>query len=671
MKTLIKKTLLVLMVAFIAVFTLGVTSKVKAATVAKLHTSELVEGDYVIAYNNYAMKNTVSSSRLSYSTVEVLSNNSISNPDASIVWHIAPSGNYWTIYNASVNKYAASTGAKNKAQLLTSGSGDKALWTVSFENNTFEFVNKANAAAAVNKNLRNNGTFGFACYSTSTGGALSLYKVGEASSTESSIVIAGDSNVMLGNNVTLTATTTNTTSEVVWSSNDNAVATVVNGVVTPVKMGTVTITAKLADDETVFASHSIKVYPNNENPITVAEAIDVCNLAGSSNSPYKYTVVGTVSSDPTYNEQYNSYTFNLTDETGTIKVYSSVGEGTPVNGNNVSVNGNLILYSSTCEFNYNSTFEILVDSNLADFLENLNTINSYMSLAYEYKTTFKNVATSENKTISFTDTANRVSFSTSSQIWETNGLTVTNNKASSTSNVADYKDPVRFYKSSEIILSSDTAFTTVVFESSANDGSKASQQYLTLLENSLSSLNANYSTEGTTVTLTLAAPVNTLSFVAAGQVRLYTITTKCEGGEQTVYENAEFRIKCAVDSALTSLSGLTGDEEYDWGISVTANGQTKYYNSTSEFIVSDDENNKKYVIISLGDVLNEVTKAKTEFTVRAYVEIDGDKYVSNEFKTYSVESMIKEYNTNGKYSDYKTQIAPLVEVLSSLGCDVE
>ena len=37
-------------------------------------------------------------------------------------------------------------------------------------------MNKKNTVNNVNANLRKNGTYGFACYATSTGGALSLYK---------------------------------------------------------------------------------------------------------------------------------------------------------------------------------------------------------------------------------------------------------------------------------------------------------------------------------------------------------------------------------------------------------------------------------------------------------------------------------------------------------------
>ena len=144
-----------------------------------LYSGTITEGDYVIVYDGNAMNNTVSSSRFGYTAVTI-TGDKISNPPATIVWHIAPSGDYWTIFSADVNKYAASTGAKNKAQLLASGTDDKSLWTVS-GSSTYEFVNKANAAANVNKNLRQNGTYGFACYATSTGGALSLYKKVEQS----------------------------------------------------------------------------------------------------------------------------------------------------------------------------------------------------------------------------------------------------------------------------------------------------------------------------------------------------------------------------------------------------------------------------------------------------------------------------------------------------------
>ena len=142
-----------------------------------LFTGDLVEGDYIIYYDGYAMNTDVENGRLMYAEVTPESD-VITTSNAAIVWHIAKSGDYWTLYNAEADAYAASTGVKNKAQMLADGTDDMALWEVSDE---YEFVNKKNSDAGVNAYLRNNGTFGFACYSTSTGGALSLYKkVGDA-----------------------------------------------------------------------------------------------------------------------------------------------------------------------------------------------------------------------------------------------------------------------------------------------------------------------------------------------------------------------------------------------------------------------------------------------------------------------------------------------------------
>ena len=145
-----------------------------------LFTGNIEEGDYLIAYNNCAMKASVTSNRLSFSELTITDGViDASSVGSSLVWHISPSEDYWTIYNEFESKYASSTGTKNQAALSTD-IDDKAKWTIT-GSSTYEFVNKNNSASGVNSNLRKNGTYGFACYSTSTGGALTLYKVsGEA-----------------------------------------------------------------------------------------------------------------------------------------------------------------------------------------------------------------------------------------------------------------------------------------------------------------------------------------------------------------------------------------------------------------------------------------------------------------------------------------------------------
>ena len=143
----------------------------------ELYNGALTEGDYLLVYDGGAMNATVTSDRLGFVSVTA-TNNVITTTEASIIWHIAASGDYWTIYNAGENKYAAGTGAKNKAQMLADGTDDKSLWscTSTASSETYDFTNKQNTANSVNATLRKNGTYGFACYATGTGGALSLYK---------------------------------------------------------------------------------------------------------------------------------------------------------------------------------------------------------------------------------------------------------------------------------------------------------------------------------------------------------------------------------------------------------------------------------------------------------------------------------------------------------------
>lgn len=141
-----------------------------------LYSGQLTEGDYVIYYKTDALKaTTTSGGRISAQTTTV-SGDAITNPDETVVWHIAQTDDgYWTIYNEAANVYAAGTGSKNKATLLTSVT-DYAKWTPS-GTSAYEFVNKGNKAKGVNANLRWNSTsIGWATYSTSTGGAVSLYK---------------------------------------------------------------------------------------------------------------------------------------------------------------------------------------------------------------------------------------------------------------------------------------------------------------------------------------------------------------------------------------------------------------------------------------------------------------------------------------------------------------
>ena len=115
-------------------------------------------------------------------------------------------------------------------------------------------------------------------------------------------------------------------------------------------------------------------------------------------------------------------------------------------------------------------------------------------------------------TLSFANKAQRITYSTSKQVWEQNGIVFTNDKGSSTSNVGDYASPARIYASSKITVEvPGKLITKIVFVCN-------SSSYATAMKNSIG---AAATASGSNVTVTFATPVE--SFVVAkmtAQVRL-------------------------------------------------------------------------------------------------------------------------------------------------------
>jgi hypothetical protein len=65
-------------------------------------------------------------------------------------------------------------------------------------------------------------------------------------------------------------------------------------------------------------------------------------------------------------------------------------------------------------------------------------------------------------TLYFNDLANRVSFATTMQVWQQNGVTAINEKTSESSNLVSYYDPVRFYAKSKLTIQSKDMAKVVV-----------------------------------------------------------------------------------------------------------------------------------------------------------------------------------------------------------------
>ena len=175
-----------------------------AAVEYALFSGDIEEGDYVIYYDGKAMKNTIASNRFSYLSVAP-ANDKITNPDASIVWHIAQNNAYWTLYNESVNKYAGATGSNNQGKLVDANDAT-ALWSIS-GSETYNIVNKSQSDNSKNAYLRNNGTYGFATYAQGTGGPLSLYKKVDGQVAVVKPAILGDTYFLESSEVSMTCTT--------------------------------------------------------------------------------------------------------------------------------------------------------------------------------------------------------------------------------------------------------------------------------------------------------------------------------------------------------------------------------------------------------------------------------------------------------------------------------
>ena len=129
--------------------------------------------------------------------------------------------------------------------------------------------------------------------------------------------------------------------------------------------------------------------------------------------------------------------------------------------------------------------------------------------------------------LSFANKAQRTNYSTDKQVWEQNGITLTNNKSASTSNVGDYAKPARFYASSEIIIEAPGNITQMVATCSETT-------YTTALVNSVGT-GASYN--GNVVTIIPDEPSTTYTIATlTAQVQMYslTVTYLAESGPTTI-----------------------------------------------------------------------------------------------------------------------------------------
>ena len=222
----------------------------------------------------------------------------------------------------------------------------------------------------------------------------------------------------------------------------------------------------------------------------------------------------------------------------------------------------------------------------------------YTSLT-EDKTFYAVFATPEGGTtgvsLSFANTAQRTSYSTEQQIWEQNGITLTNDKGSSTSNVGDYANPARFYKNSSITIEYAYPMYKIVFDCNGDNN-----EHITNLAPSIDDDNVQVNQEGEIVTVEFNEPVESYTItLTEGQVRLDNLTiipiaysnyvTQCDDLPTPTYagpsiDKNELKVKCGDRSSMNSAAVITFDPttNYDLSLPITLTASEGFLVSTNK-----------------------------------------------------------------------------------------
>lgn len=223
-------------------------------------------------------------------------------------------------------------------------------------------------------------------------------------------------------------------------------------------------------------------------------------------------------------------------------------------------------------------------------------------------------------TITFDSTDKRTAYSTTAQVWEENGITVTNNKASSTTAVADYAKPARFYKSSQLIVAYDGM---IKIEFACN-----TTEYATNLKNSIG---ADATADGKVVTVTFAEPTDEFTIsLTGGQVRMDGLTVYAEKACEHVYDN-DFDTDCnkcgEVRAVVAPIAGKgTSISEDVNGVAakfrIAIDGLAVKEGTTNEADYTNATVNG-YKVISMG-VIASNSKSSVDISCKYLVDLEAD-----------------------------------------------
>ena len=667
MKTVAKRLLslaLGLCLAVAGVFTIAPTVTASAAdgiwTLVKDVNDLAVEDQVIIAAKNYSVAMSTNQKSNNRGEATIIKSGDTATINSSVQIFTLKEGTVagtFAFYTGSQYIYAASSSSNHLKSQATNN--DNGSWKIEIASTGVATI-KAQGTNTRNwiryNDAANNGHL-FSCYSQNQTDVC-LYKL--VTGTAAPIVsVSGAEYGQVGDDINLTANLTNITGDVTWTSSNNAIAEVdEDGVVTAYAMGKATITA---DINGIKGTQDITVYPAENSELTIAQAIELCKFTGESNTPYKYSTTGVIT-DITYSSEHGNSDVIITDGTDSIKAYRMEGGSELKVGDKIKVTGNLLNYKKdgvyTPEFAQYCTYVTIVDDDAtATVKEALANTQAYMSLAYKYTATTKTETLLAEVTDKLTRTTTGIASASNYGTWS-------NKKATSNAVYAGQSAG----SNDTIQLRSDNNNSGIVTTASGGKATKItvewysetkSERILQVYGSNTAYTQAtdlyNTTTQGTllgelakgTTELVLKGDYEYIGLRSkSGAMYLTSVSIEwnggSEGGEQevTVLENSDFRLMCAIDASLLEL------ESTEVGILVTANGKSVNYTTTAKSWTVED--GKAYVVISLGDIGNNGTKLTTEFTVQAYAIVDDITYMSENAKTYSVATMVAEYQKGGE-----------------------
>ena len=269
-----------------------------------------------------------------------------------------------------------------------------------------------------------------------------------------------------------------------------------------------------------------------ETPDTPAGTVSIADALAAADGA-EVTVSGVVSVATEWSTQYNNMSVTITDGKNELYIFRL---GTQVKvGDVITVVGKMDTYGGARQIAQGATATVTGTHKCDDFYADAtcedpktckickttvgealghsapNAENKCDKCGHDF-----NAAPTTELTLSFDSTANRTALDTSHQVWEQNGVKLTNNKGSSTSNVADYSKPARFYKSTELVVECAN-MVKIVFVCN-------NTTYANALKSSITS--GTVTVDGTSVTVTFDAPVSsyTIASLTGGQVRMNSLT---------------------------------------------------------------------------------------------------------------------------------------------------